>query len=216
MREAREATSDDPERSMLPTATAWCTVLCAAVAIGYSLWAAHGSGHLVASIQVAGQGAGVPPSTNGAACPSFGPVPLSPAMNPLRAVLHTEYAPFGATRLRYEIALSGSDGPTLWDERGVLGSESDDAPTVIATHRLLDFEIPEQGEYSLQASFPGTSLDDLREASLEIRGNVAHADPRITWGFGLASAASLIAYLLSSRRESHPATEALDERRDAA
>lgn len=208
MSAAREL-ADDARPDPVAILSGWCFLMCAAVAIGYGLWTLYGSGRTVSTLDLA--------SAEGAAsCPTFGPVSLTPEMNPLRAVLRTGFAPVGSLRLRYEIALNGPGGRTAWDKRGFLGSSDDDASIVSTTDRLLDFEVAQPGEYTIQALFPGGSMDDLREATIELRRNVARPNGRVVWGFALAAAASLAVSIVASRRTSAPYGAALDTRRDAA
>jgi len=148
------------------------------------------------------------------ACPTFGPIPLSPAMSPMRAILRTTFAPLGSARMRYEIALANAAGQSVWEQRSLIGSSSDDASIVRTTDRVMDFDIKTAGEYQVLVRFEAGSMDDLREATLELRRNVAQPDPRLTWGFGIAAALCLAATIVASRRA--PPHYAMPERREAA
>jgi len=203
----------EERRSPLPVLSGWCFVACATIAVGYGLWALYGSGESVATFDVRPDAATAPAAP---VCLTYGPVALDPSLNPFRAVLRTGYAPLGSERLGYEVAMKDAAGVTRWDERGSLGSRDDEASFVRATASLLEFEIERAGTYTFEVQFPGGSMDDLREATLELRGGIVRVDPRITWGFGLAAFGCLVVTLVTSRRERHPYAPPGDELRDAA
>jgi hypothetical protein len=190
----------------------WGFLLCAGAAVGHVLWTLSGSGEPAVSLDVmaaATPGGSVPapgakPHEALETCRTFGPVTLTPAMNPIRAVLATGYTPVGASRARFQIALLDDRGQTLWDRRGVLGGASDDANFVTSTTRLVDFTVERRGAYVFEVGFPEGSQDDLREARIELRRGAAPVDRRVTWGFGLAALACLLVNLLSPRSEWYP------------
>lgn len=212
--------AQEPRRNPLPAISGWCFVLCAATAIGYGLWGLYGSGESVGSFDVRpeSEDARHLPSADGSAtsCPTFGPIPLDPQANPFRAVLSAGYAPVGSTRARYEVAMLDEAGRTLWDKRGTLGNTDDEASFVRTTSSLIEFEVEAAGAYTLQVRFAEGSMDDLREATLELRGGIVRADPRITWGFGLAALAFLGLSLVPSRREPFLDAAPEEEFREAA
>jgi len=204
-------------RNPLRAVSGWCFVIFAAVAIGYGLWALYGSGESVATFDVRPVATTAAAPGAASACPTFGPVALDPSLNPFRAVLRTGYAPLGSTRPRYEVAMKDADGVTLWDKRGALGNKDDEASFVRTTASLVEFDLERDGTYTFEVQFPDGNMDDLREATLELRGGIVRVDPRITWGFGLAAFACLVVNLLASRRQPHPyAMPEEDELRDAA
>lgn len=183
-----------PEREASPLAAAsgWAFVLFAAVAVGYGLWALYGSGERVAVLNVIDAEHGGGPGT-------FGPVRLEPGMSPVRVVLHTAYTPTGSTRLRYEVAVLDANGQPVLERRGALGNKDDEASLVKYTTSLGDFTVGAPGAYGARVAFDDRGMDDLREATLEMRRNAAPVDARITWGFGTAALASLLFNLLASR-----------------
>lgn len=183
-------------------------VVCPAIAIGYGLWALYGSGSKLASLDALGGRAGAPAT--------LGPVALEPGMNPLRAVLRAGYAPVGSTRIRYEIELVDAAGRRSWMKAGALGSRDDEASIVWTTTSLMVFDVASAGEYGVNIRFADGSMDDLREASVELRRNVVRADARIPWGFGLAAAACLIVNLVAVRRQPWPYRPAEHATRPAA
>jgi hypothetical protein len=199
---AERTTRIDRRRNVLSTSCGWGFVACAAVAMGYGLWTLYGSGGRLASLD--------------AMRPIEAPVVLDPSMNPLRAVLHAAYAPVGSTRLRYEVELVDSAGTSVWEKRGALGNKDDEASIVMTHTSLADFDVARPGTHLVRVRFTDSSMDDLRQATLELRRNVVRVDTRITWGFGLAALACLAASLLGSRRQPWPRAPEIDERRTAA
>lgn len=209
----------ESRRNPLPAIGSWGFVVCAAVAVGYGLWALYGSGESVGTFDVrpgSADGRHVTADVADPSCPTFGPIALDSKSGPFRAVLHTGRAPIGSLRPRYEVAMLDGAGRTLWDKRGSLGSKDDAASFVRTASSLIEFEIEASGSYTFQVSFDEASMDDLREATLELRGGIVRVDPRITWGFGLAAIACLIVSMVSSRREPFPYSMPDEEMRDAA
>ena len=193
----------------------WGFLLCAGVVAGHMAWTLYVASEPAVTLDVisaAPASAPAPaPSKASAAraarepaetCRTFGPVTLTPAMNPIRAVLATGFTPVGASRTRFRVALLDDHGGAVWDRRGVVGSNGDDANFVTNSTRLLDFTVERPGAYSFEVGFPEGSQDDLREARLELSRGVTPFDRRITWGFGLAALACLLVSLLSPRSES--------------
>ncbi|MEO5617548.1 MAG: hypothetical protein ABIS67_07230 [Candidatus Eisenbacteria bacterium] len=209
-----------PRRNILAAISGWCFVLCAATAVGHSLWALYGSGESVGMFDVRPESADARPATSAdwsdPSCPSFGPIVLDPRSSPFRAVLRAGYTPIGSSRSHYEVAMLDSAGRTLWDKRGALGNKDDEASFVRILSNLIEFEIEAPGPYTFQVRFAEDGMSDLREATLELRGGIVRVDPRITWGFGLAALACLIGNLVSSRRESYPYESPEEEFREAA
>ena len=165
---------------------------CAAVAVGYGLWALYVSGERMASLDVIAAEHGGTPAV-------FGPIALEQSMNPLRAVLHASYTPTGSRRLRYDVELLDPASQPLWSRHGALGNKDDDASLVKTTTSLGDFHVPASGAYHASVRFDDGGMDDLREATLELRRNVVRVDARLTWGFGLAALALLLVNLAVSR-----------------
>jgi hypothetical protein len=173
----------------------WCFVILTAAALAYGLWAINNSGQPLGSFDVtrAGrEGAGAAPAT-------FGPVQLAADMNPLRVVLHAGHAPVGSTRIRYTIALVGENGQRLWEQHGSLGSSDDDASIVWTTRSLAVFDVLQPGPHRFEVRFDDRSMDDLREARLDVRRNATSANPAWLWGLVGAAAASLIVSLVLGR-----------------
>jgi len=177
-------------------------LICAAVAIGYGLWALYGSGSEVETLEMPGPGRG--------SSAVLGPILIEPGMNPLRAVLRAAHAPVGSTRLRYEIEMVDPAGRTVWIKRAALGSTDDEASIIWTTTGVAVFDVTTVGEHFVRVHFADRGMDDLREAKVELRRNVAPVDARIPWGFGLASLACLIVGIVASHRRRwpyHPAEE---------
>ena len=194
---------------LLRTWTGWGFLLCAVVAVGYGLGTLYGSGTRLATFDVT--------TVSGrTAETSIGPILLDPMMNPLRVVLHAAYAPVGSTRIHHETTLVDETGRELWRRSGALGSNGDEAFVVRSTASLGDFELTRTGHYSIRMRTDRGSMDDLRDASLELRRNVRRVDPRIPWGFGLAALGCLIANLIATRRRPSPHHIEHDEPRAAA
>ena len=165
----------------------WTFVVFAGVTVGYSVWALYGSGQRLSLVDVQ-------------RLPGAAAVELSPAMNPVRIVLHVGYAPAGTTRIHYEAALSGPGGDRMWEARGTIGSRDDEATFIRHAASLGTVTVAEPGVHALSIRFGGGSMDDVREARIELRRNVARVDPRVAWGGGLLAAASLLGALLTPRR----------------
>ena len=164
----------------------WAFVLGAGVAVGHVGWALYGSGERVAMLNVH-------------RVPGAATVELSPAMSPLRIVLHAGYAPLGSARLRYEAALDAPDRARMWEADGAVGNRDDEASFVHQTMVLGTVTVAEPGVHALSIRFGGASIDDLREAKLELRRNVAAVDPRLAWGAGAIAVAGLLGSLLIPR-----------------
>jgi len=207
--------------------TGWGFLVCAAIAIGYGLWSRYGSGETLASVDViaaaaTSTGPPAPASRHASAprepvetCRTFGPIVLTRDMDPIRAVLATGYTPLGASRARFAITMLDAGGNPVWDRRGVIGGTENDASFVTSATALVDFSIEKSGGYTFEVAFPEGSLDDLREARIELHRAVTHSDSRITWGFGLAALACLLVNLLSPRSESyHHSIVRADDRDD--
>lgn len=226
LRAAHSAAVSDARRRPLPLLSGWGFVISAAIAVGCALGPFHGAGEQVATLNViAAAGAASPPTASGAPgapvtnfsnCPAFGPVALSPSMNPLRAVLSANSAQMGSARQSFEVALEDPSGATLWDRHGVLDGRDDGASYMKRETRLMDFEISRAGPYTLRVRFPAGSLDDLREATLELRGRVHPVNTRRVVGFGLAALACLLLNLISSKRSHYADVGPGDARREAA
>lgn len=208
----------DTRRNPLIAIGGWGFVLFAAAAVGYGLWALYGSGESVANFDVRPEAAVGPPRAPAGEppCLTFGPVALDPSLNPHRAVLRAGYAPVGSQRVRYEIAMKDRDGRALWDERGALGNKDDEASFVRTTESLLEFDVESGGIYTFEVRYPEGSMDDLREASLELRGAIVRVDGRITWTLGLLAFACLVLNLVASRNQPHPYRMPDEELREAA
>ena len=203
-------------------------LLFAGIAIGYAGWSMYGATEPTAILDVVGAVAanpGPPPMRRPGSvaatesCRLFGPIFLTPAMNPIRADLEAGYSPVGRTRGSFMIAMLDANGRTLWERRGTIGSPRDDGTFVTSSAQLVDFSIDHAGGYTFEVGFPEGSLDDLREARIEIRRARSPIDHRVTWGFGLASLACLLVNLLSPKSESyaHPIVRNdREEWRDAA
>jgi hypothetical protein len=207
-----------PRPSLLITVTTWAFPVCAAVAIGYSVWALYGSGTRVVSLEAtAAASASVSPGAPAGAEPGvLGPISLDPAMNPLRALLRAAYAPVGSNRLRYEVELVDAAGLRLWEKRGALGNKDDQASLMMTTASLGEFDVARAGTYFVRVRTAGGSRDDLRAATLELRRNVVRADARIPGAFGLAALACLIASNVAWWRSSRPGRREEVEWRRAA
>ena len=162
------------------------------LAIGYGLWALYGSGSKLSTLVVPGAGPG--------ASTRLGPIALEPGMSPLRAILRAGHAPVGSTRIRYQIELVDPSGGRCWMREGSIGSRDDEASIVWTTTSLSTFDVATKGAHLVHVRFADGSMDDLREASVELRRNVARADRRVTWGFGLAAAGLLVTHLVIARR----------------
>ena len=203
----------------------WGFLLCAGVVAGHVAWTLYGASQPALTLDVISAAAGSTPATAAPAasarfretaetCRTFGPVVLSPAMNPIRAVLATGFTPVGASRTHFRVALLDDRGRAVWDRRGVVGGTGDDATFVTNATRLVDFTVERPGTYSFEVGFPDGSQDDLREARIELARGVAPFDRRITWGFGLAALACLLVNLLSPRSESYPLSIGRDDPRE--
>jgi len=208
----------DNRRNPLIAIGGWGFVLFGAAAISYGLWALYGSGESVALFDVRPEAAVGPPTapSSDAPCLTFGPVALDPALNPHRAIFRAGYAPVGSTRVRYEIAMKARDGRVLWDERGALGSMNDEASFVRTSASLLEFDVESGGVYTFEVRYPEGSMDDLREASLELRGAIVRVDGRVTWTLGLVAFACLLLNLIATRNQPHPYRMPEEELREAA
>ncbi len=183
-------------RSALARWSGWGFLPCAAVAVGYGLWALYGSGVRVLSLDVTHAMEYVSAAPD---APRYGPLRLDPGMNPMRAVLRAAYAPVGSTRLRYEVALEDAGGARQWEAASFFGSRNDEASIVMTRTSLATYDVPQEGDYYVRVHSSGSSMDDLREASLELRRNVLPVDARIPWGFGLAALAFLVTSLVAER-----------------
>lgn len=202
----------------------WGFLLCAGVVAGHVVWTLHGASEPAVTVDViaaAVASASAPaPSTraheSAESCRTFGPVTLTPTMNPIRAVLATGYTPVGASRTRFQVALLDDRGHPVWDRHGVIGGPGDGASFVTSETRLVDFTVERPGVYSFDVGFPDGSQDELREARVELSRSAAPFDPRVTWGFGLAALACLLVNLLSPRSDSylHPLPMARDDARE--
>ena len=188
-------------------------LLFAGIAVGHAVWTLYGSNEPAATIDVitAATTAAAAPSRSAAkahepveTCRTFGPITLTPAMNPIRAVLATGYTPVGPGRTHFQVALLDDRGRPVWDRRGVVGGTGADENFVTSAARLVDFTVERPGAYSFEVGFPDGSQDDLREARIELRRGSTPIDARVTWGFGLAALACLLVNLLSPRSESYP------------
>jgi hypothetical protein len=196
----------------LATWTGWGFVLCAAIAAGYGLWTLYGSGSPVLGLDLEAAAsrprspelAAPPAAWNGQPGAVLGPFPLDPAMNPMRVVLHAAYAPFGSTRIRFDIVVADANGVPVLAKQGAIGSRDDDASIVRTTESLGDFRIAQPGGYFVRARLTEDGMDDLRAASLELRRNVTPVDARIPWGFGIAAVLCLIVSHLVARRGGWP------------
>lgn len=184
----------------------WGFLVCALVAVGYGFGALHGSGTPALAIDVTRELEGARGTSTDA---RLGPYKLEPAMNPLRFVLNASHAPLGSTRRKYELALEDAAGAALWRSSGSLGSHDDEASIVITRTGLATFDVPRAGDYYVRVRGAGSSMDDLRAATLELRRGVTRIDARIPWGFGIAALACLVTNLVTSRRRppSRPAAE---------
>jgi len=178
-------------RGPLPTLVSLGFVACAAIAIGYGLWALYGSGTRIAALDVPDGGPG--------SSALLGPIALEPGMNPLRAVLRAGHAPVGSTRIRYEIEMADAAGRRMWARDGAIGTRDDEASIVWTTTSLSTFDVVTPGDHVVRVRFADGSMDDLRKATIELRRNVARVDTRLTWGFGLA-AVGLLLVALALRR----------------
>lgn len=199
----------------------WGFLLCAGVVAGHVAWTLYASNEPAVMLDViAAASTGARAATNGhepaETCRTFGPVTLTPAMNPIRAVLATGYTPVGTARTHFEVAMLDDRGRAVWDRRGVVGGAGNDANFVTSDTRLVDFTVERPGTYSFEVGFPEGSQDDLREARVELHHGAAPFDRRVTWGFGLAALACLLVNLLSPRSESYPSPLAIgrDDARD--
>jgi hypothetical protein len=172
-------------------------LLCAGVALGYGLWAARGSGRPVQTTDVTREMESALGSPVGN---RVGNVHLEPGMSPLRAVLHAWRTPVGSSRLHYEVALEDSAEAVVWECSGFFGSRDEEASLVITQTSLATFDVPREGDYHLRVRTFGASMDDLREARIELRRNVSRVDERIPWGFGIAALACLVTSLVSRGR----------------
>jgi len=186
----------------------WGFLLCAGVVAGHVVWTLYASNEPAVTLDViSAASSGAPAATMhrepAETCRTFGPVTLTPAMNPIRAVLATGYTPVGPGRTRFQVALLDDRGNAVWDRRGVIGGSRDDASFVTSDTRLVDFTVERPGTYTFEVGFPEGSQDDLREARVELRHGTAPFDRRVTWGFGLAALACLLVNLLSPRSESY-------------
>lgn len=177
----------------------WGFFVCALVAIGYGVGTLYGSGSRALAIDVTRELEGARGSSTDA---RLGPYKLDPAMNPMRFVLNASHAPLGASRRRYDLALEESAGGTLWRSAGALGSHDDVANLVITRTSLVTFDVPRAGEFWIRVRGSGSSMDDLRSATLELRRGVTRVDARIPWGFGIAAVLCLGANLLAAQRRS--------------
>jgi len=185
-----------PTGGILLASSGWGFLVCAAVAIGYGLWALYGSGSSVANFDAMDEAT--------VRAHTLGPIHLDPTMNPLRAVLDATYAPVGSTRARYEVELLDAAGRRLWGRRGAFGNKDDDASVVMTTTSLGDFALSRPGAYFVRARMVNSGMDDLRRATLLLRRNVVPVDPRIPWGFGLAALLCLGVNLFASRLQPWP------------
>ena len=191
----------------------WGFLLCALIAIGYGVGTLYGSGSRALTLDVTRELEGPRGSSTDV---RLGPFRLDTEMNRLRFVLNASHAPLGSSRRRYELALEDPSGKALWQSRGSLGSRDDHATLVITRTSLVTFDIPSAGEYFLRVRGSGASMDDLRQATLELRRDVTRVDARIPWGFGLAALACLLANLFSAHRRSRALTAPGDPSRRAA
>jgi hypothetical protein len=207
----------------------WGFLLCAGVVAGHVAWTLYASSEPVVMLDViaaATGGSTSPPSASShepiESCRTFGPIHLTPAMNPIRAVLATGYTPVGANRTPFRIALLDDQGRAVWDRHGVVGGSDENANFVSSDTRLVDFRVERPGTWFFEVGFPEGSQDDLREARIELRRDAPPFDPRVTGGFGLAALACLLVSLLSPRSESYPSPlvlsrdDAREDWRDAA
>lgn len=190
----------------------WGFLVCALVATGYGVGALYGSGTRALAIDVTRELEGARGTSTEA---RLGPFKLEPAMNPLRFVLNASHAPLGSSRRKYDLSLEDAAGASLWRSTGSLGSHDDDASIVITRTGLVTFDVPRAADYYVRVRGSGSSMDDLRAATLELRRGVTRIDPRIPWGFGLAALAFLVTKLVASRRRP-PARPAAEEERLAA
>ena len=193
---AREVGSHGGGIGALAGVSRWGFLLCATVAVSYGLWALYGSGARTFDLDVTRE-----LEHEGAAQPSrsVGPLPLAPGMNPMRAVLHASHAPVGSTRMQYEISLEDASGRRLWEAEGFFGSQQDNASVVMTRTSLATFDVAHPGDHYVRLRTTGSTMDDLREARIELRRQVLVVDARIPWGFGLAAAAFLLTSLAASR-----------------
>jgi hypothetical protein len=189
----------------------WAFLVCALVATGYAFGALYGSGTRALAIDVTRELEGARGTSTEA---RLGPYRLEPVMNPLRFILNASHAPLGSSRRRYDLSLEDAAGASLWRSTGSLGSHDDDASIVITRTGLVTFDVPRAGDYYVRVRGSGSSMDDLRAATLELRRGVTRIDTRIPWGFGLAALACLVANLVTSRRRP-PVRSAGNDRRAA-
>ena len=186
----------------------WGFLLCAGVVAGHVAWTLYASNEPALTLDVisAASSGALPVTAHhepAETCRTFGPVTLTPTMNPIRAVLATGYTPVGASRTRFQVALLDDRGRVVWDRRGAIGGAREDATFVTSDTRLVDFTVERPGTYFFEVGFPEETQDDLREARIELRHGATAFDPRIMWGFGLAALACLLVNLLSPRSESY-------------
>jgi hypothetical protein len=186
----------------------WGFLVCAAIAVGYGLWALYGSGARVVVLDAM--------AAEGGTNAELGPLPLEPGMSPMRAVLHMGYAPVGSRRTRYRIELVDPAGRAAWVREGAVGNKDDEASFVRVTTSVATFDVAAAGPHIVRVRFEDGTMDDLREAAVELRRDVARVDTRITWGFGLAACVLLIARLIVDRRRPWPYRASGDLPRAAA
>jgi hypothetical protein len=125
-------------------------------------------------------------------------------MSPMRAVLRVGYAPVGSRRTRYRVELLDPAGRAAWVREGAVGNKDDDASFVRVTTSLGAFDVAAAGPHIVRVRFEAGTMDDLREATVELRRNVVRVDTRITWSFGLAACVRLVTHLVLGRRQPWP------------
>lgn len=187
----------------------WGFLLCAIIAIGSGVGTLYGSGTRALVVDVTRELEGARGSSTDI---RLGPYRLDPEMNPMRFVLNASHAPLGSQRRRYELSLEDPQKVELWRSSGALGSHDDEASIVMTRTSLVTFDAPRKADYWIRVRGSGSSMDDLRAATLELRRNVTRLDTRIPWTFGIAAIACLLANLLTAQRRAR--TQGLAPRED--
>ena len=173
---ALEVVSRPPRQTPITVVSGLAFVVFVAAAAGHALLALYASGQTVARLDVQ-RGSivtlpGVSISQSGPRATQVGPIELTPVMNPIRVVMHTQYTPRVNNRISYRAAMIAPDGTRSWEHQGFLGGD-EDASSVDYSSIVQTFDVATPGSYAFEIGFSFWRVDDLRSASLEVRRNVS-------------------------------------------
>jgi hypothetical protein len=200
MRDSTGATAGPTQRGVAAAVSGLAVAVLGTVAVWHSIVALYASGQSVARLSVQEGEAltlpGVTLSRNGPRATRVGPVELSPAMNPLRLVLHAGYTPRVGNRMRYRIAMVSPDGTHVWEERRFLGGD-EDASYVQSSSVVRTFDVAAPDLYSFEITVDFMTLDDLNTASLEVRRNVARVNAGLIALCSIGAVGALVVHLVS-------------------